>query len=343
MIPTRWCFLALSALLLASLPAAAQSVVSTHSGVVHYFEGTVSIGGTLVQPQFGRFPEIAEGSELRTAQGRAEVLLGPGVMVRVAEDSAVKMLSTRLADTRLELETGSAILQSNDALPGNSVTLIYKDWQVRVGAKGVYRIDSDPAQLRVYDGQVEVRPAGGPPVKAKAGQTLPLSTVLVPEQTLGPPGDAFNSWAFERSEAIAADNATAAQIVDDPALYPDLANLSGLSLAGYTYFPPTIGAPYMSYSQYMSRPYYGGMPPYVVGTGYGFRYGYYGFSGRPVGSFNQGLPVRTYMPQLPVRSPILGGSSPRPVTAYPTTRPGVMGPSVGRPMPAAPAVHGGRR
>ena len=77
----RVCLAALSVLLGAALPAAAQSVVSTHAGVVHYFEGVVSIGGVPLQPQFGRFPEMAEGSELRTAEGRAEVLLGPGVIL----------------------------------------------------------------------------------------------------------------------------------------------------------------------------------------------------------------------------------------------------------------------
>ena len=233
----RVCFPAVCVLLGAALPAAAQSVVSTRAGLVHYFEGDVSIEGTPLQPQFGRFPEIPEGAELRTAQGRAEVLLGPGVILRVAEDSAVKMVSSSLADTRLEVLSGTAMLESKDALPGNSVVLLYKDWQMRIPRQAAYRIDSEPEQLRVYDGEVEVRCAQGEPVTVKAGQTLPLATVLVPDQTLGPPGDGFNNWAFERSEAIAADNATAAQIVDDPALYPNLTDGSGTGPGGLYLLP----------------------------------------------------------------------------------------------------------
>lgn len=330
----RSCYLALLACFCA-LPASAQSVVSTHAGVVHYFEGAVAIGGEPLQPQFGRFPEIAEGSELRTAGGRAEVLLGPGVIVRVAEDSALKMISSSLADTRLQLLAGTVILQSKDALPGNSVTVIYREWQIGVPAKGTFRIDANPALVRVYDGEIQVHTADGAPVTVKAGQSLPLAPVLMPDQTVGPPGDAFNSWAFDRSEAIAADNATAAQIVDDPALYPDLANASGLSLAGYTYFPPTTGYPYMSYSPYGPRPY--GLSTYTTPYSFG-----YGFGGYQVGSFYRGVPGRTVLPQLPVRMPATGGYYPRPVTPYPITRPGVIAPSMPRPAAPAPAIHGGR-
>ncbi len=164
----RPCLLALL-LGLGSMPVAAQSVVSTHAGLIHYFEGDVSIGGTALQQQFGRFPEIPQGAELQTAQGRAEILLGPGVILRVAEDSTIKMLSTSLADTRVEILKGTAIEQSKDALPGNSAVLLYKGWQMRVLKQGTFRIDSDPEQIRVYNGEVEVRAGEGAPVVTKAG------------------------------------------------------------------------------------------------------------------------------------------------------------------------------
>jgi hypothetical protein len=330
-------FPALSVLLGAALPAAAQSVVSTHAGVIHYFEGAVSIGGAGLQPQFGRFPEIPEGAELRTAEGRAEVLLGPGVILRVAEDSAVKILSSSLADTRLEVLSGTAILESKDALPGNSLAIMYREWQMRIPKQGVYRIDSNPEQLRVYNGEVEVRAAQGEPVTVKAGQTLPLAAILVPDQTLGAPGDGFNSWAFERSEAIAVDNATAAQIVDDPALYPNLADASGLALAGYTYFPPTTGYPYMGYGTY------GAWSPYVGGYyGYGYAFGYgpgarYTFR-PPYPGFSGGVTL----PPLHPRLPPLGGYHPG--VGFPISHPVILPPSMPRPAPAArPAIHGGHR
>jgi len=43
-----------------------QSVVSTHSGVVHFFEDTVFVADRQLEQKFGRFPQIGEGWELRT-------------------------------------------------------------------------------------------------------------------------------------------------------------------------------------------------------------------------------------------------------------------------------------
>ncbi|SPE38561.1 exported hypothetical protein [Candidatus Sulfopaludibacter sp. SbA3] len=338
----RVCVSGLWALLWVALPAAGQTVVSTRAGLVHYFEGVVAIGGEPLQAQFGRFPEIAEGSELRTGQGLAEVLLGPGVILRMADESAIKMLSASLADVRLELLAGSAILESQGALPGNSVAIAYQNWQVRVPKQGNFRIDAVPAQLRVYNGEVEVRAGEDAPVMVKAGQTLPLGAVLVPDQTLGAPGDGFNDWAFERSQAIAADNATAAQIVDDPALYPNLIDASGLALAGYTYFPPTLAYPYMSYNMY-GPSIYGAWSPYasLYRYGYGFGLGLSGAYG--LRYLTPGLPGRVTWPSQVLHIPT--GGTYHPSGAFPLTRQGVGAPSMPHLVPAAPhpaVVHGGR-
>lgn len=38
----------------------AQYMISAHSGVVHYVEGKAYLNDTLVEPKFGKFPEIRE-------------------------------------------------------------------------------------------------------------------------------------------------------------------------------------------------------------------------------------------------------------------------------------------
>ena len=67
------------------LPAAGQSVISTHSGVIYYFDGAVYLGDQPLEPRLGTFPTVPLGAELHTAQGRAEVLLTPGVLLRIGE------------------------------------------------------------------------------------------------------------------------------------------------------------------------------------------------------------------------------------------------------------------
>src|SRR5579863_2094018 len=91
-----------------ALPCDGQSVISTRSGVVHFFEGAVYLGGELLEPHLGKFPCMAQGSELRTVQGRAEVLLTPGVFLRIGENSAIRLVANNLSDTRVELLAGSA-------------------------------------------------------------------------------------------------------------------------------------------------------------------------------------------------------------------------------------------
>jgi len=149
-------FFTLVAVTLLVLPASAQSVIATHSGVIHFFEGAVYLGDRPLESHLGKFPSVPQGAELRTADGRAEVLLTPGAFLRLGEKSVIRMVANDLADTRVELQTGSAIVDSGEPNPSTSITLIYKDWRVHFLQKGIYRINSDPPCLWVRTGQAEV-------------------------------------------------------------------------------------------------------------------------------------------------------------------------------------------
>ena len=234
-----------------------QSVISARSGVVHFFEGAVYLGGDPLEPRFGKFPAMAQGAELRTAQGRAEVLLTPGVFLRLGERSAIRLVANDLADTRVELMAGSAIVESAEPSPGTSVTLVYKGWNVHFLQKGVYRIDAEPPCLRVNQGEAEVSGGAGPPLTVKQGMDLPLAAVLVPERIVDMPGDALTDWAKGRSESISADNAITAQIDEDPASRNSDLPMDG----GFAYFP-LIGVPSVGSGLYGA---YGSYYPYQPG------------------------------------------------------------------------------
>ena len=157
----------MAAFIALAFPANAQSVISTRSGVIHYFEGAVYLGDQPLESHLGKFP-ACRGRRIAHREGRAEVLLTPGVFLRMGERSAIRMVANDLADTQVELLTGSAIVDSAEPNSGTSVTLIYKDWRVHFLHKGVYRIDSDPPRLWVRQGEAEV--FAGP-----AGSRYPLS------------------------------------------------------------------------------------------------------------------------------------------------------------------------
>ena len=232
-------FSTLTAVIALALPANAQSVISTRSGVIHFFEGAVYLGDQPLESHLGRFPSVPQGAELRTAEGRAEVLLTPGVFLRLGEQSAIRMVANDLADTQVELRAGSAIVDSGEPNSGTSVTLIYKDWRVHFLQKGVYRINADPPCLWVRQGLAEVFTGSNEePVSVERGMTLPFASVLVPELPNKLPNDALNDWAIDRSQSISADNAITAQIDGDPASVAP-------GYDGFTYFP-LLGLPYGS-------------------------------------------------------------------------------------------------
>ena len=89
------------------LPAFGQSVISVRSGLINYSEGAVFIDNQLVAQKLGRYPTLREGSDLLTHDGRAEILLTPEVYLRVGANSGVRMISSSLDSTRLEVLNGS--------------------------------------------------------------------------------------------------------------------------------------------------------------------------------------------------------------------------------------------
>jgi hypothetical protein len=293
------------------LPLGAQSVISTHSGLIHFFEGEVYLGDQSLESHLGRFPSVPQGAELRTAEGRAEVLLTPGVFLRMGDRSAIRLVANDLADTRVELETGSVIVDSGEPNLNTSVTLIYKNWRVHFLQKGAYRIDADPPRLRVREGQAEVfSGASEQPVSVERGMSLPFAGVLVPERASELSIDALSEWANGRGESIVADNAITAQLDQDPAAgTPDT----------FTYYPflglSSLGmSPVGSYNSYFpSQP---------------------GFS-------SIYLPGYTYRPLL-LGTMVLGPIGRR-FPTYPLPRPRVGAPGAGyvTPLPRMPAVRPG--
>ena len=211
--PTATVLLAMTALV-----CSAQSVTSAHSGTLHYLEGDVSVDGTPVHSKAGRFSEIKEQSVLRTAQGRAEVLLTPGVFLRIGENSAVRMLDTRLVSTRLEVLSGTVIVESDDpqmSIKDSPVALIYEDYVIRLVKHGLVEISSDPANMKVYKGEAVVDIASAPSANdrliVREGRVLSLSTSLIIEKFNDKVGDDLYVWARDRSQSLSAANMSSAR------------------------------------------------------------------------------------------------------------------------------------
>ncbi|MEK7404551.1 MAG: hypothetical protein AAB225_05540 [Acidobacteriota bacterium] len=203
-----------AALALASAPAFAQTMISAKSGMIHYVEGKVLLDGKAVEPKFGQFPQIKENGVLRTEAGRAEVLLSPGVVLRLSENGGLRLITDRLIDTRLELLSGSILVECGEILKGNAITIAYKDAAVSVREDGLYRIDTEPAELRVYGGRAVVESAGQV-LTVKGGRTLTLDGTLIAGKFDSKLGDSLFRWSKRRADTIAMANLSSAKTLRD--------------------------------------------------------------------------------------------------------------------------------
>jgi hypothetical protein len=216
----------------------AQNVISARSGLIHYVEGKVTLNGEQVVVKAAQFPEMKGGQELRTELGRAEVLLSPGAFLRLSEDSAVRMVNNRIEDTRLQVLAGSALLEIGDFdTKEQAITALVGGTGVEVKKRGLYRIDANPPQLRVYDGAATVV-ADGQSVTIKAGKQTALTAAIGPEKFDKDKGDAFLRWAARRSGYIAAANLAAAKRVYDGTMsWPVSAWMYDPYFGAFTFIP----------------------------------------------------------------------------------------------------------
>lgn len=187
-----------------------QQVLSAQSGTIHYTEGTVYLDGSELHAKHSQFATMRPGQELRTEGGRAEVLLTPGAFLRVGNHSAVRMVENRLSDTRVEVVEGSVIAECDDLLKYNAITLLYGGKTIQLLKHGLYRVDTAPAQLRVFDGEAIVESASGP-LRVRHGKEVPLDGVAVAEKFHHNAADSLDLWDKERSELLAAASAGASQ------------------------------------------------------------------------------------------------------------------------------------
>jgi hypothetical protein len=301
-------------LALSAIPALAQPVISAKSGLISYVEGKVYLGDQLVEPSPTHFPDVKENAVVRTAQGRAEVLLTPGVVLRLGENGSFKMLTNRLIDTRLELLTGSAVVEADDIAKDTNVTLVCKDGTVSLTKKGLYRFDTAPARLKVFEGLASAQVAGQN-VEVASGKMLSLGgTIASVEKFDKEDTDSLDNWSRRRGELVAMANVSAAKQVHDSGC----AGYSGLSFVTPTSSSqPCSSDPCAPGWRY--NPWYGMITYIPCGGGvwspYGYRYWSPGMVTRayyaPPPSFNgnRGLGGYGGGPSYQTMAPTSGGYS----------------------------------
>ena len=200
-----------------ALSAPAQSVTSARSGTLHYFEGDISLNGEPLQWKASKFPEVKDGMVLRSAIGRAEVLLTPGVFLRMGENTAIRMIDSRLATTRVELISGTIAVESDDprtSVKNAPVTVVLADRELRLVKSGLTEMTTEPFEVRVFKGEAEVS-SSPQAVLVKDGRLLTFSDGPVVAKFDTRTADDLYLWTRDRSRQLSAASMASANSLSD--------------------------------------------------------------------------------------------------------------------------------
>jgi hypothetical protein len=185
-------------------------------------EGAASIDGRTLSAKGVGSEELDRGQVLETSQGKAEMLLTPGVFLRMGDDSAVRMISPGLTDTRVELVRGHALVEATDVLKGNNIQIVDAGSVTRLLKNGLYAFNAAPAKVAVFDGKAEVE-RDDRTVTVKGGHELDLSSgsrARKFDKKVAEREDPLYLWSSVRSEYLAeASLASARTYVVEPDLW----------------------------------------------------------------------------------------------------------------------------
>jgi hypothetical protein len=231
--------------MLATPAAFAQMAVSVQSGLIHHYEGDVQLQGQALKKEYGKFSMVKEGQTFNTTQGRAEVLLTPGVFLRLNENSSIRMISSALSNTRVELLTGSAMLEVAEIGKEHNVFLKVGDSETELLKMGLYEFSIEPGRVRVYEGKAQVSMKDGQLPLTKGKEVL-LVSGLTAGKFNAKNTDNLYHWTQLRSAMIAQANISTANAARTSgyrmqssmwAFYPGMGICTFLPRSGYIRSP----------------------------------------------------------------------------------------------------------
>jgi len=202
---------AIGPVFLAGVLAAAQGTTA-RPGTVNYVEGQVRIDGQPVGAKAMGSTEVAPGQVLETDQGKAEMLLTPGVMLRLGDNSRVRVVSPSLTNTEVELMNGEAMVEASRLEKENHLSVLDNGVKTELEKNGLYKFNADQPLLAVYDGKARVL-ENDREVEVGKGKELALGGQLKPENFDRKQQDGLYQWSRLRSEYEAEANQSSVQSI----------------------------------------------------------------------------------------------------------------------------------
>jgi len=268
-----------AALLLSPAWSAPAPQSPPQPGTINYVEGQASIDGQPLDAKSAGTARLAPNQNLSTQDGRAEVLLSPGVFFRVGDHSTVRMQSAN--PTALAVQNGRAIVEVAQTLP-YSLQISEGGATARLLKPGLYDFDANRGQFRVFDGKASVD-IGRRQIEIKGGHELNLNqTGKIKAQSFDKKtyADDFYQWASLRSAYLSEANVDAAKTYAagggwSPAMWAGNGWYWDPWFDAYT-FIPADGIFYDPFGWGFYSPWFAYQAPFF---GFGFGYGGFGYGG----------------------------------------------------------------
>ncbi|MGI8959887.1 MAG: FecR domain-containing protein [Bryobacteraceae bacterium] len=205
----------LEGLFLAAMYAMPQGyTVSARPGAVNYIEGHASLNGNEISQRTMGKTFLNANDTLSTDLGKAEVLLTPGVFLRMGANSQVRMVSPSLTNTQVEVAKGEAMVEVADLVKDNNIEILARGGSMRIEKPGLYRVTADdPPVAAVIEGKAEVS-YGDKKVDLVKGREVVMAADLKREKFDGKKEDDLYAWSNVRSEYNAGASYAAARSVN---------------------------------------------------------------------------------------------------------------------------------
>ena len=139
-------------------------------GTINYIEGPVSLDN---HPLGAAGPVVMQPVQaLATGNGFAEVLLTSGAFLRLGPNSQFHLITAGLADTRLALDRGSAIVEVDQLIQGTNLSIAINGATAQLEKVGLYDFDANLQAVKVLNGKATVVEAAGSKSIEKGDQLL---------------------------------------------------------------------------------------------------------------------------------------------------------------------------
>jgi hypothetical protein len=231
---------------------------------VNYTEGQVFADGQGLRAS--QTSQLEPGQLLQTNNGRVEILLTPGVFLRLDYNSQARLDANSITDTRVTLLKGQAMVEAAQVEKENGIQILEGPFAARIDKRGIYEFNADQARVAVYDGEATVR-SGDQTVNVKKGHELTAGADKLKAQSFNTKNtDMLYAWSELRSKYMAEANMAEAKtiVINNPGWfygtgwYWNPYFSSWAFVPGYGYFNSPFGFGFYSPAYWVSyRPWFG--------------------------------------------------------------------------------------